>query len=69
LRLDEFKGTAYLSMLDMFNAWQHEAEKLKNGDIMKDKYDSWRYNYPHIEAERTKAEIDVKRQKAEDKEL
>ena len=47
LRLDKFKGTTYLSMYDMFSAWQHEAEKLRNGDITKDEYDSWRYNYPH----------------------
>ena len=26
--------------------WQQEAEKLRNGEITKDEYDAWRYNYP-----------------------
>ena len=46
LRLDKFKGITYLSMFDMFHAWQQEAEKLKNGKITKEEYDTWRYNYP-----------------------
>ena len=54
LRLDKSKGMTYLSILDIFTAWQHEAEKLSNGDITKDEYDSWRYNYPRVEAERTR---------------
>ena len=29
LRLDKAKGTTYLSMFDMFHAWQEQAEKLK----------------------------------------
>ena len=28
LRLDKSKGTTYLSMFDMFHAWQEQAEKL-----------------------------------------
>ena len=40
----EVKG--YLSMFDMFLAWQQEAEKLKSGAITKEEYDAWRYNYP-----------------------
>ena len=46
LRLDKSKRMTYLSMLDMFTAWQQEAEKLRNGEITKEEYDSWRYNYP-----------------------
>ena len=30
----------------MLTAWAKQAEKLKNGEITKEKYDSWRYNYP-----------------------
>lgn len=33
LRLDKSKGTTYLSMFDMFHAWQEQAEKLKSGEI------------------------------------
>jgi len=58
LRLDKSKGVTYLSMLDIFTAWQQEAEKLKSGEISKEDYDAWRYNYPHIEAERTRERLD-----------
>ena len=46
LRLDKSKGTIYLSMFDMFHAWQEQAEKLKSGEITQEEYDQWRYNYP-----------------------
>ena len=46
LRLDKAKGTTYLSMFDMFHAWQEQAEKLKSGEITQEEYDQWRYNYP-----------------------
>ena len=49
LSLDKRKGNTYLSMLDMFGAWQQEAEKLKNGDITKEEYDQWRYRYPEFD--------------------
>ncbi|MFA5676462.1 MAG: helix-turn-helix transcriptional regulator [Christensenellales bacterium] len=61
LTLDKTNGSTYLSMFDMLNAWQHEAEKLKVGTITKEEYDTWRYNYPRIEAERFKAELDARR--------
>ena len=48
LRLDKEKGMTYLSMLDIFSVWQAEAEKLRNGEIMKEEYDRWRYNYPNV---------------------
>lgn len=46
IRLDKGMGTNYLTMFDMFSAWQEQAEKLKNGEITKEEYDNWRYNYP-----------------------
>ena len=33
-------------MFEMFTAWKEQAEKLKIGEISKDEYDKWRYNYP-----------------------
>ena len=45
LRLDKSKGTTYLSMFDMFHAWQEQAEKLKSGEITQEEYDQWRYYY------------------------
>ncbi|HBU12157.1 MAG TPA: transcriptional regulator [Clostridiales bacterium] len=62
LRLDREKGMTYLSMLDMFSAWQRESEKLKSGEITRDEYDAWRYNYPKSEAERDKAARDAQRE-------
>jgi transcriptional regulator with XRE-family HTH domain len=46
LRLDKSKNMTYLSMMDIFDAWRREAEKLANGEISKEEYDDWRYNYP-----------------------
>ena len=46
LRLDKSKGMTYLSMLDIFVAWQMEAEKLGNEVTTREEYDVWRYNYP-----------------------
>lgn len=58
LTLDKFKGNTYLSMFEMFSSWQQEAEKLKTEEITKEDYDNWRYNYPQMEAERFKAQLD-----------
>jgi transcriptional regulator with XRE-family HTH domain len=49
LRLDKSKGTTYISMFEMFNAWQKEAEKLKNSEITRTEYDQWRYKYPELD--------------------
>ena len=46
LHLDKGMGTNYIAMFEMFSAWEEQAEKLKNGEISKEEYDNWRYNYP-----------------------
>lgn len=38
----------YITILEMFSAWQELSEKFKNGEITKEEYDQWRYNYPSI---------------------
>lgn len=48
IRLDKGMGTNYLTMFDMFSAWQEQAEMFKNGIITKEEYDNWRYNYPRL---------------------
>ena len=48
IRLDKDNGSEFLTMLEMFTAWQEQAEKCRNGKISKEKYDNWRYNYPKI---------------------
>ena len=60
LTLDR-ENKSYLSMFDIFNAWSNEHEKFKSGEIAKEEYDAWRYNYPKIEAERTKERLDTLR--------
>ena len=35
-----------MSLFELFNLWNKEAVKLKNGEIAKDDYDQWRYKYP-----------------------
>ena len=47
LCLDKSKGITYLSMLDIFTAWHEQAQKLQSGEISKEEYDAWRYNYSH----------------------
>ena len=46
ITLDKSKGMTYVSMFDIFNAWRKESDKLKSGEITKDEYNAWRYNYP-----------------------
>ena len=57
LRLDKSKGTTYLSMFDMFHAWQEQAEKLKSGEITKEEYDEWRYKYPELDTYQKHAKV------------
>jgi hypothetical protein len=37
----------YLTMLEMFRAWESKAEQLRSGEITQEDYDNWRYNYPN----------------------
>ena len=46
LRLDKSRGDTYLSLFELFKLWNKETDKLKNGELTKDEYDHWRYNYP-----------------------
>ena len=43
---DKGMDANYITMFEMFTAWKEQAEKLKNGEISKEEYDHWRYNYP-----------------------
>ena len=58
LTLDKTKGTNYIELFETFSSWQKEAEKLKNGEISKEEYDAWRYNFPKSEAERSQVQLD-----------
>jgi len=58
LMIDRVDPGNYLSMFDMLNAWYKEVDKFRSGEITKEEYDAWRYNYPRIEAKGLKAKID-----------
>jgi len=45
LHLENGKS-ASVSLSEMLSAWAEQAEKYKNGEITKEEYDQWRYNYP-----------------------
>ena len=36
-------------VLQMMTAWAEQAAKYKSGEITKDEYDEWRYNYPKFD--------------------
>ena len=46
LRVDPRKGNDAVELSEMLNAWAEQAEKYHNGDISREDYDKWRYNYP-----------------------
>lgn len=67
LRLDKSDWNKFHSMFNMWNAWRKEAAKLEAGEISKEEYDHWRYTYPRVEAERTKAALDELRERKKEK--
>ena len=46
LKLDKSKGKTYVDMLEMLSAWRKQAKKPEAGEITREDYDRWRYNYP-----------------------
>ena len=50
IRLDKDNGSEFLTMLEMFTAWQEQAEKYRSGEISKEEYYNWRYRYSKSKA-------------------
>ena len=46
MRVDPRKGKDATELFEMVNAWAEQAEKYRKGDISREDYDKWRYNYP-----------------------
>ena len=46
MSVDSRKGKDAAELSEMLNAWAEQAEKYHNGDISREDYDKWRYNYP-----------------------
>ena len=60
LRLDKFKGNTYHTMFEMLSAWAEQAKKLEAGEITREDYDRWRYNYPKYDTTRRWAKVPSK---------
>ena len=67
LRLDKSDWNKFHSMFNMWNAWRKEGAKLEAGEITREEYDHWRYTYPRVEAERTRAALDELRERKKEK--
>ncbi len=48
-RIDSRKGKDAARISEMVCAWASVAEKYRAGEISKDDYDKWRYNYPQYD--------------------
>ena len=49
LRADPRKGKDAAELSEMLVAWAQQAEKYRNGEINREDYDEWRYNYPRYD--------------------
>ncbi len=50
IRIDPYSKS---TLKKCFAAWQKEAEKYRAGEISKEDYDKWRYNYPEYDISKT----------------
>lgn len=50
IRIDPYSKS---TLKKCFAAWQKEAEKYRAGEISKEDYDKWRYNYPEYDTSKT----------------
>ncbi|HEM1813808.1 TPA: helix-turn-helix transcriptional regulator [Listeria monocytogenes] len=57
LKLDK-NSKSFHTLYDSFLSWQKEAEKFENEEITLEEYNHWRFNYPKVEAEKTKSKRD-----------
>ena len=57
LRLDKSRGTMYHAMFEMLSAWADQARKLETGEITREDYDRWRYNYPKYDTAQRWAKV------------
>ena len=57
LRVDPRKGRDAAQLSEMVCAWAPMAEKYRAGEISKEDYDKWRYNYPKYDDTRLWASV------------
>ena len=49
LHIDEATGKDAVNVNEMIAVWADMKERLERGEITKEEYDQWRYNYPEYE--------------------
>ncbi len=52
IRVNRQNGALFQKMTGLLEPWEELAHKYRNGEISREEYDQWRYNYPKSEAER-----------------
>ena len=57
LRLDKSKGTTYHAMFEMLYAWAEQKRRIEAGEITREDYDRWRYNYPKYDTTQRWAKV------------
>lgn len=67
MRVNPRKGKDAAELSEMLNAWTEQAEKYHDGDISREDYDKWRYNYPKYDE--TSGYVKVPSQKLNDEML
>ena len=67
MRVNPRKGKDAAELSEMLNAWAEQAEKYHDGEISREDYDKWRYNYPKYDE--TSGYVKVPSQKLNDKML
>lgn len=56
-RIDPRKGKDAARISEMVYAWAPVAKKYRAGEISKDEYDKWRYNYPRYDTSQRWASV------------
>ncbi|MGL4607019.1 MAG: helix-turn-helix domain-containing protein [Eubacteriaceae bacterium] len=57
IKLDKSQGKTYHEMGEMLFAWLEQAKKFEAGEINKEQYDQWRYNYPRFDTTQRWAKV------------
>jgi len=57
LHFDPRKGKDATRISEMVHSWALVAEKYRAGEISKEEYDKWRYNYPQYDTSRIWAKV------------
>ncbi len=56
-RVDPRKGKEAARLNEMVYSWATVMEKYRAGEISKEEYDNWRYNYPRDDNSRIRAHV------------